>query len=494
MTTPRPTLVIRLYHNGQYADGRPNVSSVLVQDLDVGYENQDRKVACYVPPGGHIDINASSRSMLSFEQGAIKKFCQVNVLRSRMFYVPEPYATVDLPPAPEYPMGVFVWDTTLKTPTWSDGTNWVTGLAAPTGPAGGDLDGFYPNPTVMGICGHPIDGNTPANGDVLAYNSFTNKWEHVSLSFGGGPPSGPAGGDLAGLYPNPAVNGLQLDVLPAKLANGFLKRNAANLAWEEVAYGSGANTVTQGNDPRLSDTRVPKTHAPSHAGGADPLTVNTGNAAVGVTDPTHTHTVGSTVTTSSYIIGYHETFGRINADNRTVGTIAENAATATPSEQTAHLRCMNVVFPAGWVGGSITINGVGSLGQAISVVYAFPPGGGTVVGTKTFAVVTNYVNSAPAGVPGVTATITNGSVLGVPNFPIVAFIKVCIDGVADSFSTTDIVNGTFDTVGAHVGNHTLEVWYTVDVAPILAGHTHTLTSNATGVTVADSGHGHGLTG
>lgn len=60
---------------------------------------------------------------------------------------------------------------------------------------------------------------------------------------------------------------------PTDAANGFLKRNGVNNAWEEVAYGAVANTVTQGNDARLSDARTPTAHATSHgAGGSDVLT------------------------------------------------------------------------------------------------------------------------------------------------------------------------------------------------------------------------------
>jgi hypothetical protein len=68
---PKPTFFIRLTHTGLHPDGRSNVGPVLLTDLDVGYENQSRKVPVYVPVGGHIDIPASSRSMLSFQQGAI---------------------------------------------------------------------------------------------------------------------------------------------------------------------------------------------------------------------------------------------------------------------------------------------------------------------------------------------------------------------------------------------------------------------------------------
>lgn len=257
MPTPRPSLLIRLTHTGLYADGRTNPSSVLINDLDVGYEAQDRKVPVYVPPGGHIDINASSRSMLSYEQGGIRKFTNAGVIDSQMFWIPESYTTIQLPAASTYPAGTYVWNLTEDTAYWSTGTTWTQGKATPAGPAGGDLGGTYPNPIVVGIEGFPVEAGTPNNGDALLFNSLTVRWEHKPIVFGGGPPVGPAGGDLGGLYPNPGVTGLQLDPLPIKTANGFLKRNAANTAWEEVGYGSTANTVCQGNDARLSDARPP---------------------------------------------------------------------------------------------------------------------------------------------------------------------------------------------------------------------------------------------
>jgi hypothetical protein len=504
------------------ADGRTNTAPVLINDLDVGYENQNRKVPCYVPVGGFIDIPGSSRSLLSFDQGTIRKFHQVGVIIARMFFTPEVYTTLTLPNAADYPSGALIWNSTTDAPLWSNGTTWVSGMS---GPAGGDLSGTYPDPTVVGLEGFPIENPPPSNGDALLFNGFTNQWEHAPIVFGGGPPVGPAGGDLAGLYPDPSI--ALLAVTDAKVAVANKDGLAAVPSMRTL--GTGAQQACAGDDSRLSDARTPVDHAPTHAtGGIDPLTVNsttaTNNAnttglsvnsaaaATSVTDPGHvhtltdpghTHTVNSTTATNNAArVGIHETLGRINADNRTLGTIDQTVASAAPSDQTAHLRTRNVNFPAGWVGGTITINGIGPDGLAIAEVFTKPVGGGIVVGSKVYATVSTHVNSAPGGVLGTVATITNTAVLGVAQHPVAAFIMVSIDGSPDNFSVTDLVNGAFDTVGAHIGNHTIEVWYAVDVTPSQAAHTHTLNSattgasvasHATGISVTDAGHSHGTT-
>jgi hypothetical protein len=56
-----------------------------------------------------------------------------------------------------------------------------------TGPAGGDLGGAYPNPSVAGLKGIPIVAGTPADGDGIAYDAGTGEWVYDI----GGTPTAP---------------------------------------------------------------------------------------------------------------------------------------------------------------------------------------------------------------------------------------------------------------------------------------------------------------
>lgn len=82
--------------------------------------------------------------------------------------------------------------------------NGTAGGGPPTGPASGDLGGTYPAPTIANLQGNPVHASTPGVGNVLTWDG--TQWAAQAPSSA---PSGPATGDLSGSYPNPSVVGLQ---------------------------------------------------------------------------------------------------------------------------------------------------------------------------------------------------------------------------------------------------------------------------------------------
>jgi hypothetical protein len=87
------------------------------------------------------------------------------------------------------------------------------------------------------------------------------------------------GRDLAGSAQDPKVVGLRGAPLPEGARDSFLKWSADGTYIEAVPYGTGDCTICQGNDPRLSDFRVPTGKAGGQLAGLFP-----NPEVVGITD------------------------------------------------------------------------------------------------------------------------------------------------------------------------------------------------------------------
>ena len=191
----------------------------------------------------------------------------------------------------------------------------------PSGAAGGALAGSYPNPSLAMPYPTTLPPNGPAGGDLQGtYPNPTLKAGVIPAPPTTLPPSGAAGGDLSGTYPNPKIK-------PSATDGQVMTTVAGVAAWAAATGGSGGGAPTgpAGGDlqgtypnpsisPEVIDDRVAA------------LLVAGTNITLAYNDPANTLTINSTASGGG---GGTVTSTSVVSANGLAGTVA--TPTTTPA-------------------------------------------------------------------------------------------------------------------------------------------------------------------
>lgn len=244
-------------------------------------------------------------------------------------------------------------------------------ISSTSGPAGGDLTGTYPNPSIKnsGVVAGTFGSATQVGQFTVNAKGIITSAANVSVA--GTPPGGAAGGDLTGTYPNPTVatvGGATSANIAAgvSLANASTATATANTIPRRDSNGKFKSGQTQVGD--ASDTVTTKLYVDTFSGGAKHAAIfrrNAGVQEVSIDGAAFTTVSASTFSVPSnvgfieyYVIGAGGGGCGTNNNGGAAGAVRSGVAIVVPGSS------LTVSVGTGGAGGS---GGNGSAGGSSSI-------------------------------------------------------------------------------------------------------------------------------
>jgi trimeric autotransporter adhesin len=261
-----------------------------------------------------------------------------------------------------------------------NGTFWIpTSLPSslpPSGTAGGNLSGSYPNPVVVALQNNPVSATSPTTGQVLEWNGSVWIPATVSGSFS-------AGGDLSGSSTNQTVIGIQGVAITssAPSSNQVLVASSPTTGiWQQVADAQvSASAAIQGTkiSPNFGSQNILTTGTLNVGGATLGATVVSSlqDTAFGTAGVVHNDASGNF--TSSLIVNADvSSSAAVAVSKLAAGTSAQvllNNATPTPTWTTLSgdvTVSSGGITRVGQLQGTIVLSGTPSTGQVLTATGA----------------------------------------------------------------------------------------------------------------------------